>query len=135
MAIPDIWWQMIKNQSISLKDNEIYIHLKGVRKNIKEAKCRDFYKSLICRIKKLPTAIQNAQKFMIYYWIYSFVWRIIHKYMLILTQTIRKQISGQIFTNTAAGFLRIEMRDVTICPTYMTASLGPLRAANVTVSA
>ena len=51
---------MIKNQSISLKDNEIYIHLKGVRKNIKEAKCRDFYKSLICRIKKLPTAIQKC---------------------------------------------------------------------------
>ena len=65
---------------------------------------------------------------MIYYWIDSFVWRIIHRYMLILTQTIRKQISCQIFTNTAAGFLRIEMRDVTICPTCMTASLGPLRA-------
>ena len=29
-----------------------------------------------------------------------------HRYMLILTQTIRKQISCQIFTNTAAGFIR-----------------------------
>ena len=43
----------------SLKDNEIYIRLKGIRKNINEAKCRDFYKSLISRIKKLPTAIQK----------------------------------------------------------------------------
>ena len=50
---------MIKNQSIPLKDNEIYIHLKGIRKNINEAKCRDFYKSLISRIKKLPIAIQK----------------------------------------------------------------------------
>ena len=58
-AIPDGWRQMIKNQSIPLKDNEIYIHLKGVRKNINEAKCRDFNKSLISRIKKLPTAIQK----------------------------------------------------------------------------
>ena len=58
-AIPDGWRQMIKNQSVPLKDNEIYIHLKGVRKNINEAKCRDFYKSLISRIKKLPTAIQK----------------------------------------------------------------------------
>ena len=40
-AIPDRWRQMIKNQSIPLKDNEIYIHLKGVRKNINEAKYRD----------------------------------------------------------------------------------------------
>ena len=30
----------------------------------------------------------------------------VDRYMLILTQTIRKQISCQIFTNTAAGFLR-----------------------------
>ena len=58
-AIPDGWRQMIKNQSIPLKDNETYIHLKGVRKNINEAKRRDFYKSLISRIKKLPTAIQK----------------------------------------------------------------------------
>ena len=58
-AIPDRWRQMIKNQSIPLKDNEIYIYLKGVRKNINEAKCREFYKSLISRIKKLPTAIQK----------------------------------------------------------------------------
>ena len=58
-AIPDGWRQTIKNQSVPLKDNEIYIHLKGVRKNLNEAKCRDFYKSLISRIKKLPTAIQK----------------------------------------------------------------------------
>ena len=58
-AISDGWRQMMKNQSIPLKDNEIYIHLKGVRKNINEAKCRDFYKSLISRIKKLPTVIQK----------------------------------------------------------------------------
>ena len=30
-----------------------------LRKNINEAKCRDFYKSLISRIKKLPIAIQK----------------------------------------------------------------------------
>ena len=40
------------------------------------------------------------------YWTDSFVWRIIHRYMLILTQTKTKQISCQIFTNTAAGFHR-----------------------------
>ena len=33
---------MIKTQSIPLKDNEIYVNLNGVRKNINEAKCRDF---------------------------------------------------------------------------------------------
>ena len=33
--------------------------MKGERKNINEAKCRDFYKSLISRIKKLPTTIQK----------------------------------------------------------------------------
>ena len=51
--------KFIKNKSIPLKDNEIYIHLKGVRKNINEAKCRDFCKSLISRINNLPTAIQK----------------------------------------------------------------------------
>ena len=49
----------IYNQSILLKNNEIYVHLNGVSKNINGAKCKDFYKSLISRIKELPTAIQK----------------------------------------------------------------------------
>ena len=48
-----------QNPFVPSKDKEMYIHLKGVRKNINEAKCRDFYESLISRIKKLPTTIQK----------------------------------------------------------------------------
>ena len=53
-AIPDRWRKMIKNQSVSFNDKEIYVHLNGVKKSIDKLKCREIYRFLISKIKKQP---------------------------------------------------------------------------------
>ena len=39
-AIPDKWRKMIKNQSVSFNDKEIYDHLNGLKKSVDNLKCR-----------------------------------------------------------------------------------------------
>ena len=56
-AIPDRWRKLIKNQSVSFNDKEIYVHLNGVKKSVDKLKCREIYRFLISKIKKQPTAV------------------------------------------------------------------------------
>ena len=55
-VISDRWRKMIKNQSVSFNDKEIYVHLNGVKKSVDKLKCREIYRFLISKIKKQPTA-------------------------------------------------------------------------------
>ena len=58
-AIPDRWRKLIKNQSVSFNDKEIYVHLNGVKKSVDKLKCREIYRFLISKIKKQPTAVKK----------------------------------------------------------------------------
>ena len=58
-AIPDRWRKMIKNQSVSFNDKEIYVHLNGVKKSVDKLKCREIYRFLISKIKKQPTSVKK----------------------------------------------------------------------------
>ena len=49
-AIPDRWRTVIKNQSVSVNDKEIYVHLNGVKKSVDKLKCREIYRLLISKI-------------------------------------------------------------------------------------
>ena len=42
-AIPDRWRKLIKNQSVSFNDKEIYVHLNGMKKSVDKLKCTDIY--------------------------------------------------------------------------------------------
>ena len=65
-AIPDRWRKMIKNQSVSFNDMEIYVHLNGVKKSVDKLKCREIYRFLISKIKKQPTAVKKWSEVHVY---------------------------------------------------------------------
>ena len=58
-AVPDIWHKMIKNQSVSFNDMDIYVHLNGVEKSVDKLTCREIYRFLSNKIKKQPTAVKK----------------------------------------------------------------------------
>ena len=76
--------------------------------NASQTACNAFPFSSLGQGTQLHGAWMVKVTFRLDYWTDSFVWRIIHRYILILTQTIKKQICCQMFTNTAhLGYLRI----------------------------
>ena len=58
-AIPDRWRKMIKNQSVSFNDKEIYVHLNGVKKSVDKLKCAEIYRFVISKIKKQPASVKK----------------------------------------------------------------------------
>ena len=43
-TIPNRWRKLIKNQSVSFNDKEIYVHLNGMKKSVDKLKCREIYR-------------------------------------------------------------------------------------------